>query len=157
VITLAGATAGYVSLISFGGSVGVIQYTLVIVLAMGLQATFVAISTGLSAGGDSKTIVSAAGLGAVILFTMLWRIVVRLIEGVLLILGTGIVDNSLREFLYGLNPVLAFSRLTSLVVSAESQTGTTWGGWSFPILVLLGWFFAPILVGIWQFEQAEFS
>jgi ABC-2 type transport system permease protein len=155
--TLAGATAGYVSLISFGGSVKATEYALVIVLAMSLQATFVAISTGLSAGSGSKTIVPAAGLGTVVLFTMLWKIVVRSIEDLLSILWTGVVGDSLSEFLYGVNPVLAFSRLTSLVISVESRTRTIWGGWWFPVLVLLGWFSIPILIGVWRFELAEIS
>jgi hypothetical protein len=88
---------------------------------------------------------------------MLWGIVVRSIEGLLSILWTGIVGDSFTEFLYGVNPVLAFSRLTSLVISVESRTRTTWGGWWFPILVLLGWFSIPILIGVWRFELAEIS
>lgn len=156
-ITLAGATAGYVSLILFGSSVRAIEYALVIVLAMSLQATFVAISTGLSAGSSSKTTVPAAGLGTVVLFTMLWGIVVRSIEGLLSILWTGIVGDSFTEFLYGVNPILAFSRLTSLVTSVESRTRMPWGGWWFPVLVLLGWFSIPVLIGIWRFEQAEIT
>lgn len=62
-----GATVGYLSLILFEGSVRFLDYAIVIALALLLQATFVAISIGLSAGIDSETVVVATALGSVIL------------------------------------------------------------------------------------------
>jgi ABC-2 type transport system permease protein len=156
-LTLVGATVGYVAVTLFGGSVSVVEYVLVVGLATGLQATFVAIGTGLSAGLDSNALVPAVGLGTVVLFTMLWRVVVSAVETVLSVLWAGATGQFLPAFLYGLNPVLAFSRLTSLVVDTGGQTGTPWGGWWFPLLVLFGWFTTPILFGIWRFERAELA
>lgn len=157
VTVVPGATVGYLSLSLFGDSVGGLEYATVIVLAMLLQATFVSISVGLSAGIGSETVVAAVGLGSIVLFTALWHFVVRAIEVLLLTLGVEAFVRSVTQFLYALNPVLAFSRLASRVVGTKSQIELIWGEWWFAVLVLLWWCTVSILVGTWRFERAELS
>jgi ABC-2 type transport system permease protein len=156
-LTLVGAAVGYVAVTLFGVSVSVVEYALVVAIAAGLQATFVAIGVGLSATTDSTALAPAAGLGAVVLFTMLWEVVVGAVEDVASLLEFGGGGPFLTEFLYGLNPVLAFSRLASLVVDAGGQGGPPWGDWWFPLLVLLGWFATPVVLGAWRFERAAIA
>lgn len=152
-----GATVGYLSLILFGGSVRVLDYAMVIALALLLQATFVAISIGLSAGIDSETVVVATALGSVILFTVLWQSVVQTLEGFLSALGAEAIAQPITEFIYAINPVLAFSRLASLAIGTGDQVGSIWREWWVAILVLLCWFMVPVLIGGWRFERMELS
>ena len=152
-----GATVGYAFLFFIGGSIGVLEYVSVTALAMLLQATFIAISIGLSAGSDSEPVVVAASLGSVLLFTTLWGTVVRVVEGLLAAAGIDPLGKALTEFAFGINPIVSFSRLTSLAVGAESRLETVWGEPWFAALVLLCWFTVPLGIGSRRFKRAALS
>ena len=152
-----GATIGYLSQVLFGGSVGGLEYATVIGLALLLQATFVAIGVGLSAGMESETVVVAAGLGSVLLFAALWQGVVRTLAGVFSAVGASSIAEPLTDVLIALNPVLAFSRLASLALDTGGQVTSPWREWSLPVLVLLLWLVIPVLLGVKRFERAELS
>jgi ABC-2 type transport system permease protein len=149
-----GAAVGYVSLVLFGGSTGLVDYATVVALALLLQATFVAVSVGLSAGIGSETVVAAVALGLGILCTTLWQPVVGVLADALSALGID-ATGSVTAFVTALNPVFAFSRLASLAVGTANPAGTVWREWWVAVLVLLWWCLVPTLVGVWRFERAQ--
>jgi ABC-2 type transport system permease protein len=148
-----GAAVGYVSVVLFGGSAGLVDYATVIALALLLQATFVAVSVGLSAGIGSETVVAAVALGLGVLFTTLWPPVVGALADALSALG--VEATQVTAFVTALNPVAAFSRLASLAVGTGGPAGTVWREWWVAVLVLLCWWLVPTLVGAWRFERAH--
>jgi ABC-2 type transport system permease protein len=152
-----GATVGYLSHVLFGGSVAELEYAMVIALALLLQAAFVGIGVGLSAGIESETVVVAAGLGSVLLFAGLWQGVVQTLAGVFSAVGASSVADPLTGVLDTINPVLAFSRLASVILETGGPLDAPWSEWSLSVFVLLSWVVVPVLLGTRRFERAELS
>nr|WP_264475134.1 ABC transporter permease [Salinirubrum litoreum] len=152
-----GAMCGYLASALFEGSISGLEYALVIALALVLQATFVAISVGLSAGIESETMVVATALGSVLLFAVLWQGVVQTLVSLVSAMGASAIAEPFTVILNAVNPVLAFSRLASLVLGTGGQVSSPWHEWVVPALVLLSWLVLPVLLGVKRFEGAEIS